>query len=146
MNQQDNKNTKSPFFYLIIVLAIIMVIGMSINKYFTGSVTLNSQDTAKQSETTDSKNDQLYEFYDEEHLQEHFEKHRDEFDYSSAEEYEKGANRVIYTFGVLHKKEKEDNDDIYYRVNTNELVIVSSDGYIRTYFKPEDGMAYYDRQ
>ena len=30
--------------------------------------------------------------------------------------------------------------------NMDEFVIVSTDGYIRTYFKPEDGIAYYNRQ
>ena len=46
----------------------------------------------------------------------------------------------------IHKKEKEDGDDVYYLENTNEFVIVSTDGYIRTYFEPEDGIRYYERQ
>lgn len=37
-------------------------------------------------------------------------------------------------------------DDVYYLESTNEFVIVATDGYIRTYFKPDDGKAYYDRQ
>ena len=46
----------------------------------------------------------------------------------------------------LHKTEKEDGDDVYYIEDTNEFVIVSKDGYLRTYFKPDKGKAYYDRQ
>ena len=38
------------------------------------------------------------------------------------------------------------SDDVYYLESTNEFVIVATDGYIRTYFKPDDGKAYYDRQ
>ena len=45
----------------------------------------------------------------------------------------------------LYKKE-EDNDDIYYLEESNEIVFVSSDGYIRTYFSPEEGIDYFNRQ
>ena len=66
--------------------------------------------------------------------------------YASAEEYLAGANAAIHRSDVLQKKEKEDGDDVYYVEATNDLVIVSTDGYIRTYFRPEDGIAYYNRQ
>lgn len=36
--------------------------------------------------------------------------------------------------------------DVYYVESTNEFVIVSTDGYIRTYFKPDAGISYYNRQ
>lgn len=90
----------------------------------------------------------IYAFYfrQTEYLQEHFEKHGAEFGYTSAEEYLEGANRVIASSEALHKLEAEDGDDVYYLEATNEFVIVSTDGYLRTYFKPEDGKAYFDRQ
>ena len=87
-----------------------------------------------------------YSFRKAEYLQEHFEKHGDEFGYTSADEYLAGANRVVVAPGVLHKLEAEDGDDVYYLESSNEFVIVSTDGYIRTYFKPNDGKAYFDRQ
>lgn len=87
-----------------------------------------------------------YNFRRAEYLQEHFEKHGAEFGYATAEEYLAGANRVIASADVLHKLEAEDGDDVYYLEATNEFVIVSTDGFLRTYFKPEDGKAYYDRQ
>lgn len=87
-----------------------------------------------------------YSFRKAEYLQEHFEKHGAEFGYASADEYLKGANRVIASPDALHKLEAEDGDDVYYLEVSNEFVIVSTDGYIRTYFKPDDGKAYYDRQ
>ena len=46
----------------------------------------------------------------------------------------------------LHKLEKEDGDDIYYLEETNEFVVVSTDGYIRTYFCPDAGKKYFDKQ
>lgn len=87
-----------------------------------------------------------YEFRKQQYLDEHFEKHGSEFDYETAEEYLSGANRVINDPNSLYKTEAEDGDHIYYLENTNEFVVVSTDGYIRTYFKPSAGIDYFNRQ
>ena len=87
-----------------------------------------------------------YCFKTEQLLSEHFEKHRDEFTYQTMQEYEQGAVAVIENPNALHKTELEDGDDVYYLEETNEFVIVSPDSYIRTYFKPEDGIDYFQRQ
>lgn len=79
-------------------------------------------------------------------LEEHYEKHGIEMGFASAQEYVEAANRVIASPNALHKLEEEDGDGVYYLEETNEFVIVSTDGYIRTYFAPEDGLAYYERQ
>ena len=65
--------------------------------------------------------------------------------FSSAEEYEKAANVVLDNPDILHKTEAEDGDDVYYLEATNELVIVSTDGYLRTYFNPSAGIDYFNR-
>lgn len=88
----------------------------------------------------------LYQFRKVSYLEQHFEKHGAEFDYETKEEYLAGANRVIQSPDALHKIEAEDGDDIYYLEETNEFVVVSTDGYIRTYFRPSAGIAYYNRQ
>ena len=46
---------------------------------------------------------------------------------------------------ALHKTQK-DEDDVYYLEETNDFVVVSPQGYLRTYFRPEDGIKYYRRQ
>ena len=46
----------------------------------------------------------------------------------------------------VKEKREEDGDYIYYLESTNEFVVVSTDGYIRTYFKPTDGIDYFNRQ
>ena len=63
--------------------------------------------------------------------------------FASAEEYLAAANAVILNEEALHKTQK-DGDDVYYIEETNEFVIVSTDGYIRTYFYPRDGIEYFD--
>lgn len=87
-----------------------------------------------------------YRFRNSELLEEHYEKHGIEMGFASAEEYEKAAAAVITAPEVLHKYEKEDNDDVYYLESTNEFVVVSTDGFIRTYFKPNSGKDYFDKQ
>lgn len=87
-----------------------------------------------------------YTFRNDTYMEQHFEKHGDEFGYTTVYEYVEGANRVIEDPNALTKTEAEDGDYIYYLEDTNEFVIVSTDGYIRTYFKPSAGIDYYNRQ
>ena len=79
-------------------------------------------------------------------LNSHYEKHGIEMGFASAREYEKAASDVVNNPAALHKTEAEDGDDVYYVEETNEFVVVSTDGYIRTYFKPDKGKAYFDSQ
>lgn len=91
-----------------------------------------------------------YFFRTEKQLNQHFEKHGgefgEEFGYETAEDYEIGASDVINDPDALFKYEAEDGDGVYYIEDTNEFVILSEDGYIRTYFRPTAGKAYFDRQ
>ena len=68
------------------------------------------------------------------------------FHFRRREEYERAAAAVITDPRALHKIEKEDGDDVYYIEETNEFVVVSTDGFIRTYFLPDSGKEYYYRQ
>lgn len=79
-------------------------------------------------------------------LDQHYDKHGIEMGFDSAEEYELAAYKVIINPDALHKIEAEDGDDVYYVEETNEFVVVSQDGYIRTYFNPNAGIDYYNRQ
>ena len=79
-------------------------------------------------------------------LNQHYDKHGRMMGYANAEAYEAAARNVVNNPASLHKLEAEDNDDVYYLESTNDFVIVSTDGYIRTYFRPNDGKAYFDRQ
>ena len=92
------------------------------------------------------KDYQEYHFRNENLLKSHYEKHGKEMGFSSSEEYELSASDVVNDPESLHKTEKEDGDDVYYKEDTNEFVVVSTDGYIRTYFNPDAGKKYFDRQ
>lgn len=96
--------------------------------------------------TDENQVDIKYEFRNNTLWKEHFEKHGEEFPYETKEEYLQGANIMLENPNKLHKLEKEDGDDVYYLEETNEFIIVSKDGYLRTYFKPSKGKKYFDKQ
>lgn len=79
-------------------------------------------------------------------MEEHYKKHGRDMGFASPEEYQSAAAAVVLNSEALHKTEAEDGDDVYYIESTNEFVVVSADGYIRTYFKPDSGIRYYNRQ
>ena len=87
-----------------------------------------------------------YTFRNETLLNQHYQKHGIEMGFSSAKEYEAAASAVIQNPNALYKTEQEDGDGVYYLESTNEFVIVSTDGYIRTYFYPNAGIKYFNRQ
>ena len=91
-----------------------------------------------------------YYFRSEKQLEQHFQKHgyefEDDFDYKTAEDYEIGASDVINNPDALYKTEADDGDGVYYIEDTNEFVVLSKDGYIRTYFRPSAGIDYFNRQ
>lgn len=125
----------------LIAAAIVMILAFV--RLFTNDLP-SSQSDSQINSYEEQQN--LYQFRNDEYLTRHFEKHGSEFGYSSKEEYLAGANKVIKSSEALHKIEAEDKDDVYFLEATKELVIVSTDGYIRTYFKPDDGIDYYNRQ
>ena len=81
-----------------------------------------------------------------EKLIDHFLEHGEARECDSAEEYLIKANAVIQNPDAKSKYETDenDNDKIYYLSQTGEIVFVSIDGYIRTYFIADD--EYFGRQ
>lgn len=101
-----------------------------------------SEDQADAGDQTGDK----YVFRSRKLLDSHYEKHGYEMGFDSPWDYQRAASRVAENPDSLHKTEKEDGDDVYYLEATNEFVVVSTDGYLRTYFLPDRGKSYFDRQ
>ncbi len=116
------------------------------------SGTLSGQDSSDDGDITDGPEDPgvveyiTYKFRSKKLLDQHYDKHGKEMGFKSAADYEKAASDVVNNPAALTKTEKEDGDYVYYVEDTNEFVIVSTDGYLRTYFLPSAGKSYYDRQ
>ena len=88
--------------------------------------------------------EKYYDFRKPKHLTEHYKKHGKEMGFKTESAYLDGANAVINNPTALHKLEAEDQDHVYFIESTGEIVFLSQDGYIRTYFISDKD--YYDRQ
>ncbi len=144
--RKDKKNLK----LLLIVFVVLLVMALfpkdQTAQETPVAVGESSGPSATAEGSTKERADYIeYKFANEDRLNEHFEKHGIAMGFESSAEYEKAASDVVNDPGALHKIEAEDGDDVYYLESSNELVIVSTRGYIRTYFLPDDGKAYFDR-
>lgn len=142
----NNKNSKITFnkkSLVSVIIAILVIVGSSIGynffpDIFNGNISNDSHETIHYSSN--------FAFRNESTRDSHYKKHGKGMGFKSAKEYESAASAVVNNKKSLHKLEKEDDDDVYYLEKTNEFVIVSTDGYIRTYFKPDSGIKYYNSQ
>jgi hypothetical protein len=91
-----------------------------------------------------SNNPQTHEFASPEQLESHFEKHGAEFGYNTPDEYLDGARRLISDQAGVETFTRSNGDILYYLESTNEFCVVSSNGTIRTYFKPQTGRSYWE--
>jgi len=152
---KNKKNSK--LYYLIAIIALLFG-GTGVVGTVTGTeTTVPQQDVTViveeqiQAESQVIQEEQYvqeitYSFRNEKLLNDHYEKHGKEMGFDSAESYETAANEVINHPDTLHRIEEEDGDDVYYLEENNGFVIVSIDGYIRTFFYPNDGLDYFNRQ
>ncbi len=104
----------------------------------TAAVTERSQDT------NGKEHFDGYTFRSSRQLTQHFEKHGGEVGAKSENEYVDMANAVINNPSSLYKTEAEDGDHIYFLKSSGEIVFVSTDGFIRTYFISDED--YFNRQ
>ncbi len=81
-----------------------------------------------------------------EKLMSHFYEHKEATECETAEEYLIKANNVIQNPKAQVKIETDegDNDKVYYLSSTGEIVFVSEDGFVRTYYIADD--EYFERQ
>lgn len=89
-----------------------------------------------------------YRFRSQKLLDQHFEKHGSEFGNITKDDYVRMANELINSESesVLSKTEKEDGDTVFFDKKTGYFAVLSTDGYIRTFFIPDQGIKYYNKQ
>ena len=90
----------------------------------------------------------LKQFASEQIFQKHYNKHAKEFGKISAQEYLERANVFADTplSEDVVQLVRSDGSISKYCFSTNEFVVVTSDGKIRTYFKPATKEAYWDEE
>ena len=105
-------------------------------------------ETTTSSQTTEEKAETVwYTFRNKARYDEHYEKHGAEFGKITKDEYLQKANDLINSTSdrVLHKY-SDDGDYMYFDQDTGYFLVLSADGYIRTFFIPTAGIKYWNRQ
>lgn len=111
----------------------------------TTTVEISEATAEATTEVATSTETYTYTFRYQDLYDQHYEKHGDEFGNITKEEYLKIANDLFTSDEALRKTES-DGDLLFYDVASNTFGVLSEDGYIRTCFKPDDGIAYWNRQ
>jgi hypothetical protein len=75
----------------------------------------------------------------------HFEKHAAEFGYRTPVEYLRGARDLVGRNGV-QTFTRSNGDRLFYDAARNEFAVLKPDGVLRTYFRPQNGSAYWRSQ
>jgi pyocin large subunit-like protein len=76
-------------------------------------------------------------------LVDHFTRHAAEFGYNTPEAYLQGAQNLASGGEGVQTFVRAGGDQLFYRAATNEFGVVSADGFLRTYFRPEAGLDYW---
>ena len=148
-NQNNAKAGRKGLIVLILIILAVRILVFGGNRGEEPqeqAAETTTQTTEAAVQTTEATAQVTYTFRYNDRLQDHYKKHGRDMGFASPEEYLAAANAVIANPDALTKTEKEDGDTVYYVEATNEFVVLSTDGYIRTYFCPDGGKKYFDRQ
>jgi pyocin large subunit-like protein len=150
---------KKPLSIVIVLIAMVLMYfgfnidlgAFGINETLQSNTSNDTTDFNEISEINDSIDDskeiKQYSFRTNELMDIHYKKHKDEFGVITKDEYLDGANNLINQLSdTVMTKTEDDGDTLYYDTKTHEFVVLSEDGYIRTYFIPEDGIDYFNRK
>ncbi len=109
----------------------------------------NSRGSKHQGVATQHINFQWAKDFNKKSLNKHFEEHGKEIGFDSKESYKQHA---IHFANMVDRKncvsfvDGKSGATYKYNKKTNELVIVTNDGYVVTYFKPKNGIEYYKKE
>ena len=80
-----------------------------------------------------------------EKMQKHYDKHIDKYGNISISEYIALANELVNAKDTddIERIVRSDESTAIYCFSTNDFLVITKDGYIRTFFKPDDGEAYW---
>lgn len=168
MSNKNRGTNKAPAIVGIIAALAAMFFGISIPTNLFGGLTddnsssvssvesVNSSSNEESSDTeitvtskieSEEKEQKFYYFRTQDLYDSHYDKHKNEFGNITKEEYLQKANDLINSDSsdILTKYE-DDGDFMYFNKKTDEFLVLSPDGYIRTYFIPDDGIDYWNRQ
>lgn len=106
-----------------------------------------TESIAETTDTTAAPTVEYHTFRNKKLYDDHYKKHGAEFGNITQQEYLDKANELIIdkSESILHKY-SDDNDYLYFNTENNYFLVLSEDGYIRTFFIPSSGIKYWERQ
>jgi len=78
-------------------------------------------------------------------LEQHFRKHGGEMGFAAKEDYLRAAQALVRG-GPGVETLRRGGDTLFFKEQTNEFAVLSSRNVIRTYFRPDGGRRYWERQ
>jgi pyocin large subunit-like protein len=78
-------------------------------------------------------------------LEQHFRKHGGEMGFATKEDYLRAAQALVRG-GPGVETWRRGGDTLFFKEQTNEFAVLSDRNVIRTYFRPDDGRRYWERQ
>lgn len=78
-------------------------------------------------------------------LEQHFRKHGGEMGFATMEDYLRAAQALVRG-GPGVETWRRGGDTLFYKEQTNEFAVLSDRNVLRTYFRPNDGRRYWERQ
>lgn len=78
-------------------------------------------------------------------LEHHFQKHGAEMGFTNKEDYLRAAQDLVRG-GPGVETLRRGGDTLFYKDSTNEFAVLSDRNVIRTYFRPDNGRRYWERQ
>ncbi|MEG0050415.1 MAG: hypothetical protein RR572_04885 [Raoultibacter sp.] len=131
-----------------LLFAVALFVGMCACVAPSGNAASDAARSAASTPQPVPAQEQAYQFASQEKFDQHYKKHGREFGNISQDEYLQKANDLIVSNAptLKTKKEKTDGDTCYYDSASNEFLVLSKKGVIRTFFHPNDGIDYFNRQ
>jgi pyocin large subunit-like protein len=129
----------------LVISFVLILLGFLWITFNNFDLVFEDGETTIETEALTSTETYTYVFRYQDLYDQHFEKHGHEFGDITKEAYLKLANDLFTSDDALRKTEP-DGDLLFYDVASNTFGVLSEEGYIRTCFKPDDGIAYWNRQ
>ena len=144
------KHLRSIVFVVIVIILFICLkyIATTEKAKETTTTETESSETADSNDASDAEAEIYYTYSSEEALKADYKVNHLPFGNISKDNFIASANNIIHNYNgeVLTKTAEESGDTVYYDPESNSIVFVTQDGYIRTCFKPEGRQAYFQAQ
>jgi len=148
--KEGMKHLRSIVFVVIVAILFVALryIATAEQAKQTTTTETQSSETVDGTDASNAETEIYYTYKSEEALKEDYKVNHLPFGNINKANFIASANNIIHNYNgkVLTKTAEESGDTVYYDPESNSIVFVTQDGYIRTCFKPDGRQAYFQAQ